>query len=104
MAKKLKEVPADCWKMTVRLNGTDENPWLRMGLTQNPIPQLGKYEYDRWCLHLQKLGADPIPDTDYIRNHLRGYTDELVDLCCRQFKKGEMVEFDVYWPKTEGEK
>lgn len=82
-------------KLSVALNGTDENPFHRMGLKQNPFPQLGMQEYDSVCLHLQKLGADPIPDIDYIINHLKGWSKEFVELCCQNFKKGEMVEFEV---------
>ena len=85
----------------VVLNGTDENPWHRMGLTQNPIPQLGKKEYDRACLHLQALGGEPIPDVDYIRNHLKGWNEEFVELCCTNFRKGEIVRFEVFWPENQ---
>lgn len=82
-------------KLSIALNGTDENPYHRMGLKQNPFPQLGMQEYDGICLHLQKLGADPIPDIDFIKNHLNGWSEEFIDLCCRMFKKGEMIEFEV---------
>ena len=82
-------------RLEVCLNGTDENPYHKMGLTQNPFPQLAVHEYAAAELHLQKLGADPIPDTDYIRKHLEGWTDEFVDICCRMFKKGEYVTFTV---------
>jgi hypothetical protein len=84
-------------KLIVRLNGTSENPWHKMGLTQNPFPQIARAEYDRHCLHLAALDGDPIPNTDYIRSHLKGWPDEFVDLCCSQFKKGEQVEFEVHW-------
>jgi hypothetical protein len=84
-------------KLRVELNGTNENPYHKFHLKQNPFPQLGRYEYDRQCLHLQKLGGDPIPNVEYIRNHLKGWPDEFVDLCCSQFKPGEYVEFDVYF-------
>jgi hypothetical protein len=44
------------------------------------------------------LGGDPIPDVDYIRRHLEGWSDEFIELCCEQFKPGEYVEFLVTWP------
>jgi hypothetical protein len=89
-------------KFKVALNGTDTNPWLKFGLTQNPFPQLGKYEYDRACLQMQKLGGPSIPHEwaeQYIREILKGFSEEFVDLCVRQFKPGEYVEFDVYFPE-----
>jgi len=80
----------------VRINGTAVNPWHSLGLTQNPFPSLGKIEYDRGCLRLQGLDGDPVPDTGYIRAYLKGYvSDEMIELCCKQFKKGERVQFKV---------
>jgi TorA maturation chaperone TorD len=52
-------------------------------------------------LHLARLDGDPIPDTDYIRNHLRGWSPEFIELCCKQFRKGELVAFDVVWRGDE---
>lgn len=85
-------------KLKIVLNGTDVNPWHRLGLTQNPFPQLGRCEYDAACLVVQSLGGDPIPDTDYIRNKLRSFDKEFVDLLCSQFRKGEIVRFTVEFP------
>jgi hypothetical protein len=84
-------------QFTVRLNGTDTNPFHQFGVTQNPFPQLAKREYDGALRHLGKLGADPIPDPDHIRRHLVGFSEEFVNLCCARFWKGEMVEFEVYF-------
>lgn len=81
----------------VSLNGTDANPYHKQGLTQNPFPQFAEHGYDAQCLHLQKLGGDPIPNKQYIRDHLEGWDKEFVDLCCKLFKKGEYVEFNVTW-------
>lgn len=81
--------------LRVELNGTDANPWHKMGLTQNPIPQLGVYEYDLAILTVQSLGGDPIPNTDYIREKLKGFSPEFIELCCSQFTKGERVCFEV---------
>jgi len=82
-------------KLEVVLNGTDTNPYHKLGLTQNPFPQLGKAQYDQHVLALQSLGGNPIPDTDYIRKVLKGWSAEFVDLCCKTFRKGEMVKFTV---------
>jgi hypothetical protein len=82
-------------KLRVELNGTDTNPYHAMCLTQSPFPQIAKYEYAALCLHLQALGGDPIPNEQYIRNHLKGWSKEFVDLCCNRFKKGEYIVFEV---------
>lgn len=84
--------------LRVVLNGTDENPWHKMGLTQNPFPQLARAETDGAVLRLQSLGGDPIPHTDYIRERLHGFTPEFVELVCSKFKKGEIVRFLVTFP------
>ena len=78
----------------VELNGTDENPYHRFGVTQNPFP-LGDAEYDAAYRIVQSLGGDPIPDIDYIKRKLQGFSQEFVDLCCRKFEKGKMVRFGV---------
>ena len=84
-------------KIKILLNGTDTNPWHKYGLRQNPFPIIAKAEFMD-CLLLGKLGADPIQSVEYIRETLKGFSNELVDLCCEQFKKGEMVSFYVEWP------
>ena len=85
-------------KMIVRLNGTDTNPYIELlGLPCNPFPQIAKYEYQRECMKVQELGANPIPDTDYIRKHLKGFSHEFVELCCECFRKGQYIEFEVAW-------
>lgn len=82
-------------RLTVNLNGTDTNPWHQYGLMQNPFPQIADARYEKQIRHLAKLGADPIPDTNYIRKHLEGWSKEFVDGCCERFRKGEMVTFNI---------
>jgi hypothetical protein len=84
-------------QFTVRLNGTDTNPFLQFGLSQNPFTQLSDAKYDAALRQLGKLGAEPIPDTDHIRRHLVGFSEEFVNLCCARFQKGKMIEFEVYF-------
>lgn len=84
-------------KITVELNGTDVNPYHKLGLTQNPFPQTAKYEYDAACLCVQSLGGDPIPDTDYIRERLKGFSAEFIELCVSQFRPGQLIKFVVEW-------
>jgi len=87
-------------KLTVVLNGTKVNPYLSMGLSQNPFPQLGQKETVEYELRLAKLGADPIPHDDYkeyIRKILDGFSEELIQLCITKFRPDQLVEFQVYW-------
>lgn len=82
--------------LIITLNGTDENPWEKCGLKQNPFPQLGWWESGPGEQRLAGLDGDPIPNTAYIRSHLAGYiSNELIDLCCQMFKKGERIRFRV---------
>lgn len=82
-------------ELTIKLNGTDKNPYHAMGLTGNPFSQVADATYDKYVMHIQKLGENPIPDSDYIRNHLKGFSQEFVDLLCTRFEKGKFVEFKV---------
>lgn len=82
-------------QIRVDLNGTGENPYARWGLSQNPFPQIASAETDMHLRHLAKLGAEPIPDADYIRHHLKGWSQEFIDLCIRQYRQGEYVSFNV---------
>jgi len=85
-------------KRKVSINGTDVNPYHKLGLTQNPFPELGKYEWQAGELALNSLGGDPIKSADEIRVRLGdAVSKELVDLCVAQYKPGEMVDFIIYW-------
>ena len=85
-------------KLKVALNGTDTNPYMKMGFTQNPFPQVAKAELMHAMNQLNKLAAEPIPDTRYIRETLKGWSEEFVDLCVQKFKKGQYIEFTVEFP------
>lgn len=95
---------SDRWRLKVVLNGTDTNPYARWGLKQNPFPQLGKAEYDRAERAINSLGGEPIKDEADIRQRLRGFKADFVNLCVRNFKKGATVTFYVTFPKKESEK
>jgi hypothetical protein len=89
---------ATTYNLTVRLNGTGENPYHQFGLTCNPFPQLGVNQWDE--RPLQKLGGDPIPHDNaeaYIRETLKGFSQDFVDLCVSQFRPGKYIEFEVTW-------
>lgn len=89
-------MPKTTQTITVRLNGTDSNPFHAFGLKCNPFPQWPKAEYQAAVMRLQSLGADPIPKDNpeaYIRRVLDGFDTAFVSMIVSRFKAGEMVEF-----------
>jgi hypothetical protein len=85
-------------QIRVTLNGSPTNPWHQYGLKANPFPQIPKAEFRTANEMLQRLDSDPLTSTDDIRRILDGCDSEFVDLCCRVFKPGERISFDVTWP------
>lgn len=88
-------------RLTVRINGTGENPWHRMGLTQNPFPQLGKAEWTRAEMMVNSLNGDPVRSAGDIRARLPGFSQEFIDGCIARWRPGERVEFIVEWPDED---
>lgn len=87
--------------LKVQLNGTSENPWLAMGFTQNPFPQIAKAELMPAMNQLNKLGGPPIPHDRaeaYIRETLKGWSEEFVAGCVARFKPGKVAKFEVTFP------
>lgn len=84
--------------MTVTINGTDSNRWNRLGMTQNPFPQLGKSEYDIGEMQIASLDADPVTGPDDIRQRLRGFSDEFIEGCISRYTPGERVRFTISFP------
>jgi hypothetical protein len=82
-------------RFEVVLNGTKENPWAKLGLTQNPFPQIAKAEYTPGLLKVQSLAGEPIKDCEDIRYRLEGFSREFIELCCSRFIPGETVKFTV---------
>jgi hypothetical protein len=87
--------------LKVVINGTDVNPYEKMGLRQNPFPQIPKAELDSAMVQLNRLAAEPIKDAGQIRAILQGWTPEFIELCIRQFKPGVMVTFSVTIPEVD---
>jgi hypothetical protein len=84
----------------VSLNGTETNPFNKLGLTQNPFGQVNKGETDEAERRLNSLGAEPIPSENseaYIREKLAGFSPEFVDLCVNNYRPGKMIKFKVKW-------
>ena len=82
-------------KFEVSLNGTDSNPFTKLGLTQNPFPAIPKAGYESVNDTLGDLGARPIKDSDDIRHRLQGWSDEFIELCVSNFVQGKVVKFTV---------
>jgi hypothetical protein len=85
--------------MKIRINGTNENPWHRMGMKQNPFPQLGKAEYDRAEMMINSLDGDPIKGPEDIRERLKGFDPEFIEGCIKRYRPGERVEFTITFPE-----
>jgi hypothetical protein len=95
--------PPKTLTVTIRLNGTDTNSWHKFSLRCNPFPQFAQYELDRGMHAINELDGDPLNGPTDIQQRLQGrVSQELIDLCIRQFKPGERVEFDVEFPNTTG--
>lgn len=82
-------------ELKVTINGTNANPWNKMGLTRNPFPQIPRAELMPFMDTLAKLDGDPISDTDQIKSILKGWSQEFVELCCQKFELGKRVCFTV---------
>ena len=80
--------------ITIKINGTKENPWHKMGFTQNPFPQIAKAEYGAGERAIASLDGDPIKDADDIRNRLKGFDPEFVDGIIARWVPGERTEFE----------
>jgi hypothetical protein len=93
------EQPHDTIRLTVRINGTDTNPWARYGLRQNPFPQVAKHELLAGERMLASLDGEPVTTTQDIRDRLAGCSAELIELCIAQWRPGERVEFDIVFPR-----
>jgi hypothetical protein len=85
-------------KITVRLNGTDKNPFAIWGMRCNPFPQVGEYELMPVQRRLAELAGEPIKDEADLRKRLEGFDANFVEGCVRRFRPGEIVEFDIEFP------
>ncbi len=82
-------------KFEVSLNGTDSNPFTKLGLTQNPFPAIPKGGYEVVNTTLADLGSRPIKDSEDIRCRLRGWSEEFIELCISNFVLGKITKFTV---------
>lgn len=84
--------------ITVRVNGTNVNHHHRMGLKQNPFPQIGKAEYDKAERQINSLDGDPVKSAEDIRERLQGFGSEFIDLCIANYRPGKRTAFQVTFP------
>ena len=90
---------ADKIAINVTINGTDTNPWRRLGLKQNPFPQTGIAEFAAGERQLASLDGDPVTGPDDIRKRLAGCSQELVNLCIANWRPGQRVKFQITFPR-----
>jgi hypothetical protein len=80
----------------VTLNGTDENPFLRYGMSRNPFPAIPKVELSDANELLADLAARPIRDLADLRERMIGRaSQEFIELCTERFRKGRTISFVV---------
>jgi hypothetical protein len=89
-------------RITVRINGADENPWGCYGLKINPFPQTSIRGLQAASKKLARLDDEPVSSAADIRKRLRGCSDELIDLCVQQWMPGQRVEFTIKFPSAKG--
>lgn len=88
-------------QVQVILNCTDNNPYLRMGLTANPFPVIADAspKYQAANRILSDLKANPIKDENDLRARLKGCKEGFISLCVSKYEKGKMVKFWISWPE-----
>jgi len=87
--------------LRVTINGTDVNPYHKLGLKQNPLPQLGKAEYDYICQKLNLLEATPMKSKEELRAWLKKegcHDGQFVDLCLQHYERGKRTRFYISFP------
>jgi hypothetical protein len=85
-------------ELNVTINGTDMNPWHRLGLRQNPFPQTGKAEYAAGERQLASLDGDPVRTADDIRQRLAGFDPEFIEGVIQRWQPGRRVRFKIVFP------
>ena len=80
------------------INGTDTNPWAKLGTRINPFPKLAKHEYQAMEMRLHELDGDPIRDEADIRQRLDGFKPEFVDGVIARWQPGKRVRFTITFP------
>lgn len=87
--------------VTIALNGTDTNPYERIGFKSNPFPAIPKAEYDSNGTNnlIRDLEANPIKDKADLRSRLYRCSEEFIEGCLERFKPGYMVRFTIEFPE-----
>lgn len=92
-------------KVLISLNGTDKNPYTKMGFKRNPFPAIPDARYAAVNDALARLGSECLTGPDDIRRILAPVVagksgDQLVEHCCERFKLGSLVTFHVTFPEN----
>jgi hypothetical protein len=87
-------------RLIVKINGTDKNPWHKLGMKSNPFPQLAIAEFDKAEMQLNSLDGDRVTGPEDIRERLKGFSEEFIKLCIDKYKPGERVSFAVKFRRS----
>lgn len=86
----------EIYTLRVLLNGTDVNPFEKLGTSCNPFPAVPIYEFQGSTMALQRMCGPKIESADEIRRTLKGaFTDEFVEYIAGRFRPGELVKFRI---------
>lgn len=88
-------------RLVVKINGTDKNPWHKMGMKSNPFPQLAIAEFDKAEMQVNSLDGDPITSPEDIRERLKGFSESFIQLCIDHYKPGERITFAVRFRRSK---
>jgi hypothetical protein len=87
-------------RVTVRLNGTEVNPYHKLGLIGNPFPAIPKAEFATANRLLANLASEPITSLEDLETRLEGCSEEFIAGCKERYEPGKMVEFVVEFPNA----
>lgn len=87
-------------RVTITLNGTDTNPWEKLGLKQNPFPAIPKAEYGIANAFIAELDSKPIERAWDLESRCKGAlcSEEFMAMCLARYQPGERVRFTIEFP------
>lgn len=90
--------PANHITATVVLNGT---PYPRIGPELSPVLEYGSVQEAHLDMLISELASVSLPTLEQLVEWLkeRGATDELIAVCSEEYRVGEIVSFDIHFPR-----